>query len=467
VRGLVAALVVAGCSADVCDGVAGSCIALEVRGDVSVDQLRITSPELHLDHAPSPKTPRAQPVRLPVQLAVLPGPFAGSYTLTVDGELQSQTVATVTGANVIQQGTHESLTLTLQSLVGDAGVPDGASADLAGVDLAGRDFAGVDLSGTADLAFVHFDLSGDLGHVWVYENYNGPGLFGVWAPSRSDVYAVGGGFDIMVSRSAGNGEWSASELGGGSVASTVTGVSSADVYVGGFGFIEHKHNGAWANELFYNGQVISLFPLDGGVIGGSGNEIDDGGTGRPRVFLSAPGAFSVHDSPVPSSVLGGGWASDSANVYLGVPSGVAHTNQGLLGSYDIEEPVSGTILAVWGSSPTDVYAVGNRGIAHSGGGGLPASWTAQVTRSDIDFQSVSGSSASNVYAAGNLNGAPDDAGVIPTTGVMFHSRGDGTWQPEPIPPMNRLYGVWVNPPDDAYAVGIGPDGTHGMVIHKR
>jgi hypothetical protein len=113
-------------------------------------------------------------------------------------------------------------------------------------------------------------------------------------------------------------------------------------------------------------------------------------------------------------------------------------------------PGSGTFYGIWGSSASDVYAVGataNYGggiIYHSAGNG---SWVAQtvLTSMESSFRGVWGSSASDVYAVGL-------AGI-------YHSSGDGNWTLESG--SAGLYGVWGSGANDVYVVG-----GYGIILHS-
>src|SRR5262249_2305294 len=73
------------------------------------------------------------------------------------------------------------------------------------------------------------------------------------------------------------------------------------------------------------------------------------------------------------------------------------------------------LLSVWGSSSTDIYAVGISGtILHSTGNGI---WTPQASGLTDTLSSVWGSYSGDVYAIG-LN-----------TGAVLHS-GGGAWTPK-------------------------------------
>jgi hypothetical protein len=135
---VLALLALAGCEDDdPCDAFAGqSCFALRVDGPMRVDQLKISSRDLSLTDAPSPLQPRAEPVALPVRLAILPGPFVGSLHLTVKALLKGAVV-----------GAADSLPIPIVANAHSKGAISLFGAD-AGVD-AGPDLRGADLAGTS------------------------------------------------------------------------------------------------------------------------------------------------------------------------------------------------------------------------------------------------------------------------------------------------------------------------------
>lgn len=100
------------------------------------------------------------------------------------------------------------------------------------------------------------------------------------------------------------------------------------------------------------------------------------------------------------------------------------------------------IAGIWGSSPTDVYAVAKGGIIiHSSGSGT---WAFQSSGVTTDLFGIWGSSASDIYAVGS--GA-----------TVLHSTGNGTWTKQDtsaaVPASAPLYGVWGSGAGDIYVAG--------------
>jgi photosystem II stability/assembly factor-like uncharacterized protein len=110
-------------------------------------------------------------------------------------------------------------------------------------------------------------------------------------------------------------------------------------------------------------------------------------------------------------------------------------------------PTTNTLYAVWGSSPSDIYAVGDNGtILHSIGNGT---WTTQTSPVATPLEGITGVSANEIYVVG-------DSGVL----LHKYSATSTTWVQETNLPAsvgtNDLYAVWA----DASAVwAVGANGT--------
>ena len=109
------------------------------------------------------------------------------------------------------------------------------------------------------------------------------------------------------------------------------------------------------------------------------------------------------------------------------------------------EVASGTtenLNGVWGTSPTDVYAVGRAGtILHYDGTG----WSAMASGTSEGLHAVWGTSPSDIYAVGVIGG-------------ILHY--DGTEWSQVASAGEILLGVWGSSPSDVYAVG-----SNGTIMH--
>jgi hypothetical protein len=109
------------------------------------------------------------------------------------------------------------------------------------------------------------------------------------------------------------------------------------------------------------------------------------------------------------------------------------------------------LLAIWGASPTNIYAVGGSGtIQHTTNGG--GSWTASTLQGSPDIVAIWGSSATDMYL---LTSSP--------TGIQ-HSTNGSTWTPVPLPrgsdPNTVFGGVWGTSASNVFIVG-----SHGGIWH--
>jgi hypothetical protein len=124
---------------------------------------------------------------------------------------------------------------------------------------------------------------------------------------------------------------------------------------------------------------------------------------------------------------------------------------------------------VWGSSATDVYAVGNYRafdnpdadravVLHYNG----QEWSEVVREPNLEFRRIWGSSPTDVYVTGNAlvaGEASRDRGA----GVLWHFDGSG-WSTVASPTSSPLGAIWGSSPSDVYLLG-GAQGTSGTIWH--
>ncbi len=148
------------------------------------------------------------------------------------------------------------------------------------------------------------------------------------------------------------------------------------------------------------------------------------------------------------------WAIDTMDGYVVYAVGADSSTpaKGLIWkstgtSYALES--TGTIsglVGVWGSSASDIYAVGANGsILHSIGDGT---WTAQTSPVTTQLEGIGGASADEIYIVG-------DGGVL----LHKYSAASTTWELEPNPAsvaVKDLYAVWAS---SSVVWAVGESGT--------
>lgn len=151
-----------------------------------------------------------------------------------------------------------------------------------------------------------------------------------------------------------------------------------------------------------------------------------------------------------TSALRGIWGSSGTDIWaVGVDGKLMHSDGFSWAPPPVASGTDAFLDSVWGSGPDDVWVVG-REVA---GGGIIRHWNGGVWEASqgaaAELQRVHGSAASDVWAVG-------DAGTI------LHWRG-AAWAPSPVDTGgNGLKGVWASAANDAWAVGDG-----GTIVHWK
>jgi hypothetical protein len=209
----------------------------------------------------------------------------------------------------------------------------------------------------------------------------------------------------------------------------VWGSSENNIFaVGDYGTIAHFGGTEW--ELMDSGTMYTMYavwgsgPNDVYVVGESGIVIHYDGTSWERLTIEV------------SDYLSCIWGSAADDVYIGASAYVYHydgeewTRGDYLGSYD-------TKYDMWGSSPTNIFAVGYNGAAfHYDGSG----WTdirdqIPTTRT---LRGIWGTDSTNIYVVGDY-------------GTLLHHDGS-TWTEiiDPVISTNTLYDIHGRAADDIY-----------------
>ncbi len=116
-----------------------------------------------------------------------------------------------------------------------------------------------------------------------------------------------------------------------------------------------------------------------------------------------------------------------------------------------------SLAAVWGSSPSDVWVAGAGGktvhtsnarpLADDAGAGPPV-WTTVPSNTKQDLLALWGSSADDVWAVGRRGT------------ILHYVQGASSWELVESPTTQDLQHVWGSGPDDVWAVG-----EYGTILH--
>jgi hypothetical protein len=257
-------------------------------------------------------------------------------------------------------------------------------------------------------------------------------LRGVWGSSPADVYAVGFDFLAPVGRVLhyDGAHWTEEP-----------GFASLD---GSEAFTLESVWGSSANDVFavggaFDGQFDRslIFHFDG--------------SSWQRMFVTGDVAPTLNEV----------WGASPTDVYAVGRDDVASPSAGVVLHFDGTSwtPVlqqEGLVLnAVWGSSSSNVFTAGftveetpagdfivKGAVLHYDG----TAWTPMALPSDAILDDIWGSSPSDVFAVGDR-------------GTILHF--DGTAWSVVTPTTNELLGVWGSSPADVFAVGFGGTILHG------
>lgn len=243
----------------------------------------------------------------------------------------------------------------------------------------------------------------------------------------------------------------------------VWGSSATDVFAVGASILWDVTGAGRGTILHYDGVGWSYMPVPAdavelsGVWGSSPEDVfavGAGGPGDQSVILHYDGV-GWSRMPTPEGLaLYGVWGSSATNVFaVGYGGGIVHydgsrwttVREGM-----VDPPGERWLWDVWGTPDGEFFAVGSEVLHFSGG-----TWS-RMPMPKGHFFGVWGSSASDVFAVGS-------------GGVIIHY--DGTaWTRMKAPPRDGdLLGVWGNSPQDVFAVGDmrswGPGGCCSDVLH--
>jgi hypothetical protein len=137
------------------------------------------------------------------------------------------------------------------------------------------------------------------------------------------------------------------------------------------------------------------------------------------------------------------WGSGPTDLFAVGPGGIVAHWEGATWS-DMSSGTINTLSGVWGSGPSDVFAVGDNTIIHWDG----SKWSGGETLYNWALTAVWGFAPDDAYAVGfrgETNGVPDERSVI--------MHWDGKAWSETMFPGTDLGAIWGSRPDDIWVAG--------------
>jgi hypothetical protein len=252
----------------------------------------------------------------------------------------------------------------------------------------------------------------------------------MWVASTGDVFL--GGALGRLARFDGT-AWTEITMGGATTTySAMWGTSVSDVYAAGF-------TGTTSTVLHYDGATWSAVAVPNAgqlaAIWGAGGEVFAAGT---SILHATSGTFTL--AAAPPITARSIWGSSPTDVFVVGDGGVILHWDGAAWT-QMKVAFSTRLLAVSGSSATEVIAVGDGGTIERYTG---AAWAVlpQISPAITRLRSVWAASPTEAFAAGNMSSS-----------TIFHLQ-SGVWTPETIPAIgSALVSVWGRSPTDVYAIG--------------
>ncbi len=308
-------------------------------------------------------------------------------------------------------------------------------------------YAGCGYSGGTDIPLYKSTTGGE---VW-QKSYQGipgsPSRYGIWGASATNIYMLrhtgsipkGGTDDSYMIRYNGS-SFTKEEIGISKPLYGIWGSDASNIFaVGESGTVARYSGSAWASSQ------LGSFDLHG-VWGSSGTNVFAVGTGGTICYFNGI-SWSFSISPTGED-LHGIWGSSYTNIYAVGSSGVILHYDGSWSQ--MTSPAAERLEDAWGSSSSNIFAVGSPRLVGStryytilrwNGSSWSVMSTSSVPagKSGI-LRSVWGSSGSDVFAVG------DDGVVLRYNGSDWTAMSSGTTDP--------LYGVWGAASNNVYAVGM-------------
>jgi hypothetical protein len=269
---------------------------------------------------------------------------------------------------------------------------------------------------------------------WTLE-FSGSPVRSVWGSGPNDVYGVGT-YDLIV-HSTGNGVWTPQSSGtNGVILYGVWGSGPNDVYVApGINTMLHSTgDGGWTHEGFSSGVTFR------GVWGSGPNDVYTYGA----TYHWTSAGWTAVTLTVGSEPVLAMWGSSSTDIYAGGDFGNVYHFDGSYWRPQMVVPVAQALSRLTGSGPNDIYVSDGTSVYHSTGDG---NWPTQSIplASNDGVYVLFAVSATAVYAV--------------TSTSVLRSAGDGTWVAQAVSKLSLPFAMWGSSPTDLYIA------TEGGILH--
>jgi len=216
--------------------------------------------------------------------------------------------------------------------------------------------------------------------------------------------------------------------------------ANKEVFVASVNTVYHNNGSAWSEmNLEHDADEVNIF----GIWGTGGGEIFAVGSKfyfsrSDTDYIGYYDGFEWRDQSTGiNCTLSDVWGTSKSNVYAVGECGILHYN-GLIWE-SVQTGTQGSYIGIWGSSESDIYAVGGSVTHYS-----IDSWEEVDTGMETGFGGVSGNSANNVFLVG-------------WRGVAANYNGE-EWIDVSVREKDRerilLSDVWLSPDGSVYAVGF-------------
>jgi hypothetical protein len=250
-----------------------------------------------------------------------------------------------------------------------------------------------------------------------------------WGAFTGEIVAVAeywGGAHTQVALHYNGTSWTTRTIATASPLAAVWGKTADDVYAVAGKNVWHWNGANWSIDRTSARELLSVWGVGSVVYA----------VGRQGQLERYDGSWTAMQAGTED--LHGVWGTSPTDVYAVGDGGTIQHFDGFAWAQHLS-PTTNQLLNVWGTSATDIYAVGEFGtIVHYDG----AFWLTMTTSNPGAIYDVFGTSPTDLHAVG--------------VGQIVHYGGDGWERPAPAPTAvssNEIGAVWANSTDEIWVAG--------------